>query len=323
MDKTIARIERQAGIPGLVDVLAEGLSPTDLQSLLLEVYRRRAQSRQPAAVLADYEKNRFVRPSALSPLALVEWEQTAFASLPDSFEPVALSPVAPLGTCAAVALNDQRRVLSTARNTEVVSDSTNVLALECARRRRQIMQGDPKSPLAIHLAASHRLLRTQRYENPDLVPHFSAFALCSAGRDQGRLEWEFSALLTHIRFYCQAIRAYTRADTPLRVAVTPLSASAQRYAVVERLLSILQDQVVNAELVRDDQRTSGRGYYSDVCFHVYATTTDGRTLELADGGAVDWTQKLLGNAKERCVTSGIGSERVCAEFATPRGQAVR
>ncbi|MFN8418836.1 MAG: hypothetical protein U0528_06290 [Anaerolineae bacterium] len=34
----------------------------------------------------------------------------------------------------------------------------------------------------------------------------------------------------------------------------------------------------------------------------------------ADGGAVDWTQKLLSNAKERCVIGGIGSERVCLEF---------
>jgi len=26
---------------------------------------------------------------------------------------------------------------------------------------------------------------------------------------------------------------------------------------------------------------------------------------------VNWTQRLLNNAKERCVISGIGSERVC------------
>jgi hypothetical protein len=30
-----------------------------------------------------------------------------------------------------------------------------------------------------------------------------------------------------------------------------------------------------------------------------------------DGGAVDWTQRLLSNAKERLVISGIGSERLC------------
>src|SRR5687767_8086549 len=79
VNKILERIEREAGIPGLAALLAERLSATDLQSLLLEVYRQRAQ-RQPAAVLADYERNRFVRPSKAAPGALLEWEQTAFAN---------------------------------------------------------------------------------------------------------------------------------------------------------------------------------------------------------------------------------------------------
>ena len=54
--------------------------------------------------------------------------------------------------------------------------------------------------------------------------------------------------------------------------------------------------------------------YLDVCFHIHATTPSGQRLELVDGGAVNWTQKLLSNAKERLVISGIGSERLCAEF---------
>ena len=185
------------------------------------------------------------------------------------------------------------------------------------------MVSDPKSSLAVHLAASHRLLRTQRYENPDLVPHFSAFALCSSGRNQGQFLWELSTLALHISFYCRAIRAFAGADTPLRTAVTVLSAGAQQAGIAERLFALLQDQLTNVELASDDQRSSGRDYYTDVCFHVYATTPDGRMLELVDGGLVDWTQKLLGNGKERCVTSGIGSERLCAEFATRQGQEAR
>ena len=31
-----------------------------------------------------------------------------------------------------------------------------------------------------------------------------------------------------------------------------------------------------------------------------------------DGGAVDWTQKLLSNARERLVISGISGERLCS-----------
>jgi len=74
MSKTIERIERDIGIPGLVSLLAERMEPTDLQSILLEVYRHRARQRQPSDVLSDYETNRFVRPATVSPARLNDWE---------------------------------------------------------------------------------------------------------------------------------------------------------------------------------------------------------------------------------------------------------
>ena len=151
------RIEREAGVPGLVSILAERLEPTDRQSLLLEVYRQSSSQRRPSAVLSDYETNRFVRPSALSPMRLHEWEQVAFSVLPPEFKAIELSPVCPLGTNSVVASVDQNWAVSTARNTEVVSDSTNVLALECALRRRQLLRVNPRSTDSVHLAASHRL----------------------------------------------------------------------------------------------------------------------------------------------------------------------
>ena len=45
----------------------DSVTPTDLQSLLLEVYRLRAAKVQPAALLAQHEQNRFVRPAAVDP----------------------------------------------------------------------------------------------------------------------------------------------------------------------------------------------------------------------------------------------------------------
>src|SRR5688572_12191265 len=99
----IERIERETGVPGLAALLAERLSPTDLQSLLLEVYRHRARRTAPAALLSEFERNVFVIPSPVSPLRLLEWEHAAFAALPAEFEPMSLSPVCPLGTSSALA----------------------------------------------------------------------------------------------------------------------------------------------------------------------------------------------------------------------------
>jgi hypothetical protein len=89
--------------------------------------------------------------------------------LPADFDGLALSPVTPLGTCAAVGAADRNRVLSTVRSSEIVSDPTNVLALEAAARRRGGAD-------AVHLAACHRALRNQQFDAPDAAAHFELFA---------------------------------------------------------------------------------------------------------------------------------------------------
>jgi hypothetical protein len=196
-----------------------------------------------------------------------------------------------------------------------VSDSTNVLAMECALQRRELLRANPRSSEPVHLAANHRLLRAQRYDRPGLVSHFSSFALCSAGRDQGNLQFECSALGLHIRFYLSALRAFLGSGVALNVSVTDLNPNARMELIEARLFSAIRAEFPGIDCGFDEQRTRGRGYYLDLCFHIHATTSSGRRLELVDGGAVDWTKKYLSNAKERLVISGIGSERLCAEFA--------
>jgi len=314
MNEIVERIERQSGVPGLVSILAERLSPTDLQSLLLEVYRQRSSQRQPAEVLANYGTDRFVHPSSVSPAHLLAWEQIAFSELPPGFELLALSPVCPLGSSSVVAGVDQNWAVATARNTEVVSDSTNVLALECALRRRELLRADSKSADPVHLATSHRLLRGQHYKGPGLLSHFHTFALCSAGRDQGNLRFEFSALSMQIRFYLKALRSFLGSGIVLRLTVTDFSPHPRYLLLDSQLLSPVRSEFEAVECGVDEQRTAGRGYYSDVCFHIHAIKPPGRSLELVDGGSVNWTQRLLSDAKERLIIGGIGSERLCTEF---------
>jgi hypothetical protein len=312
--KIIERIEREVRIPGLAAQLADRLPPSDLQSLLLEVYSQMAHRQKPSDVLADYETNRFVRPGKVSPAKLIDWERTAFANLPSGFPVMALSPVCPLGTSSAIASVDQDWVLSTIRNTEVVSDSTNVLALECALQRRRLLRENPKSKATVHLAANHRLLRTQHYANPGLASHFSAIALCSAGQDQGNLHFELATLALHIGYYLRSLRAFLGSELPMRVSVADYSSTDRRAHLTARLFAPIQEEFTNATCVFDDRQAGGRGYYAELRFHIHATAPSGGLIELVDGGLVNWTQTLLSNAKERCVISGIGSERVCTEF---------
>lgn len=312
--KIIERIQRETEIPNLLNTLTEKLNPSDLQSLLLEVYRQRAQHQTPAAVLGDYETNRFVRPSSISPLDILEWEQSVFKTLPTEFQPITLSPVTPLGTSSAIGLVDQNRVLSTIRNTEVVSDSTNVLALEAAVQRRSLLKKNPKSKERVHLAASHRLLRTQNYNNPKAISHFAIFSLCSAGQDEGNLQFELSTMKTHISVYLRALRLFFGADQiPLRVSIADFGPGNREARLEEEMFDPLRTEFTNLTCELDSE-DKGQDYYVGFRFHIHAQTPEGGFRELADGGPVNWTQKLLSNAKERCVISGIGSEGVCSLF---------
>ena len=94
----VKRLERLAGSSDLADVLAERLSGTDLQSLLLEVFARRAAAQTPADVERRYRDSRFLCPSPIDVRRLRGLEDLAFElSAEAGFEPVELSPLAPLG----------------------------------------------------------------------------------------------------------------------------------------------------------------------------------------------------------------------------------
>lgn len=319
MNAILKRIENEAGIPGLAEILAERLAPTDLQSLLLEVYRLRAGRLSPADVLRAYGEDRFVRPAGPQPECLNRWEQTALAELPPGFEALALAPLCPLGTSSAVAGVDQNWAVSTARNTEVVSDPTNVLALEAAARRRERMRTGPKSAAAVHLAAAHRVVRAQRFSGPHQVAHFHLLSLVSAGRDAGSRRFEAESLQAHIRYYLRALRAFLGDDVPLSLRVTAFDPAVGEDFLETALLAPVREAFPAVDGGVDAARTSGRGYYTALAFHVRAQTPAGEWVQMADGGDVDWTQKLLSNAKERLVISGLGGERLCTLFGQNGG----
>jgi hypothetical protein len=316
MNKIVERISREAGVNDLAQVLAERLSPSDLQSLLMEVYRRRAESLTPSDVFSQYQRDRFVQLAQVDPAVAVELDGLAYTLLPPGFEAVELSPVAPLGSCSAISTVSQNAIVPTIRNTEVCSDATNVLALECARRRRTAMQSNPRATDRVKLCASHRLLRAQSFEGPASFQHFRLLALCTAGRDEGSFRFEAESLLEHIDFHLRLLDRVGDLDLAIddvRVSVTALD---------ERRIGQLQADVVEVLTAAhpdvavgfDQERESGRGYYSAACFRIRARDRSGQDYLLIDGGLADWTQQLMNNRKERLMTSGLGSERLCACF---------
>ena len=175
----VDRIERELGIPGLAELLATQLAPTDLQSLLLEVARRRAAATKPTDVLRRYATDRFVRPAAVDSGQLQRFAEKVLDELSVEYEQIQLSPMCPLGTSSSLGGISQDWVVTTVRGGEIVSDPTSVLALECALRRRR----DRTRP--VRLSTTHRVLRAQVFD-PPFTQHFGMLALCAADRAGGK-----------------------------------------------------------------------------------------------------------------------------------------
>ncbi len=322
-DPRLGRVLREAAAPGLLAALAERLTPTDLQTLLLAVFRRRAAAVTAGRLLQQYESSRFTSPSPLEPLELARLDVLVHERLAEhGFTGVELSPVAPLGTNSAIATVDQNKVVTTVRNTEVVADPTNVLALECAVRRRRLLRADARSRRRVRLGATHRVIRAQAFPGPGMAAHFKLSALCTAGRDEGSFGFETETLTEQIHLHLDVLERSrrivrrNRGKPTVRVTVTDLTG--HRHAELStRVLAPLSQAYPDTVFALDPERLTGRGYYTGACFEIRAATPDGEDLNIADGGFTTWTADLLSNAKERLLISGLGVERLCDRF--PQG----
>jgi hypothetical protein len=306
-ERPVERIVRQAGVPELVEILADRMAPTDLQTLLLDVYRRRTARLSAADLLAGYGANRFARPATLDPAALAGFEQWVWSLLPSGYQGVELSPLCPAGTSSVVATVDQNKVISTARNTEVVSDSTNVLALECAVRRRSLLRRRPTRFQPVRLAASQRQVRAQAFGGPREWSHFRIVGLVAAGRDKGAFAFEADAFRNQIGYFIALLGAVRR-EWQIDVAMTDLADHTDTLG--HTVLAPLQARFPQAAFRMDPDRVSGRGYYVDACYKLFGVDESGTSVELADGGCTTWTRQLLSDQKERLVIGGMGVERI-------------
>jgi hypothetical protein len=300
----LRRVLGRVGGPELLELLCNGLSGADLTTLLLEVFRRRAEQLSPAEVRRRYCGDRFVAPAPISFAALRHAEDAFLSVLPEGFEVLVLAPLQPLAAHSAVATVDPRKVIATVRGTEVCADPTNALALEAAIRRAAALTVEPRSSAPIRLAASQRVVRAQHVDGPDMLAHFQLFGLVTAGRDTGNRSFEQRQLAEHLRFAARALPAAGARRTQIRL--TCLKDSAR--PIIDQTHRDLTG-LPGVDVVDDDGRTTGRGYYTDLCFKIHAEVA-GQQLEIGDGGFVDWTQLFTSNHKERLLISGYGLDRL-------------
>lgn len=272
--------------------------------MLIEEMAQRAAGRSPHEVLAQYRRDRFVSPGLVDLRTSLAIDAHMLEAARD-FEAIELSPVTPLGTCTSVAVTTQNRVLSALRATEVVSDPTNVMALEIAARWKTVVRDQ-------HLATSMRVVRAQPVPKlPGYSQHFRLFAMASGGLEQQDHAFTVATLVRHIKTLLDGLHALEHhgyAFGPRRVT---LLATPERARLAERVGAALRVPVQHERLEQ--------AYYSGgIRYMLWVTAREGdgteREVPLGDGGTFDWLSTLMSNRRAVLVASGLGVQMVPIVF---------
>jgi len=275
--------------------LAQGMPASEVWSLLLNVIERRAMGRTPATLLQQWETDRFVVPAPIDQRTFVDLDSHLLAAA-QGFEALELSPLAPLAACSGVALTSQNRTVSTVRGTEVVSDPTNVLALESARRLRR------NSRQVVRLATCHRCVRAQPFPKvPGFAAHFRIFCMTTAGRESKDRAFLVASLVEHIQTHLSALDRLEKHGYHFRERRLHILATPENEAIGSRIAGAVSNVPVSTGPLK-------HGYYGGLRFRIDVGGTANEAIPLIDGGAFDWLHKLTSNQKLSFVASGMGAQ---------------
>jgi hypothetical protein len=283
------KAERRLGIEGLAQRIADAPA-ADQTAIWLEVARLVAERRSPAVVLARYIEDEYVRPSTLDLRALRNLEVALLDAAP-AFDAIELSPLAPLGAVSAIAVGSQNRILPAARGLEIDADPTNVLALECASRRRA---GERRE---LRLCTLARLVRTQKFDDPGFSRHFSMLAFVVAARHVDGRELARDVVREHVEVQRRIFGVLQDLGSNANAFRVELHVSDDYRSVAEELAPKLEATVHPLE----------GAYYAGLRFKVFMRFGE-TEVPIGDGGAVDWLRKLLSDRKEHLITSAFGIE---------------
>lgn len=289
--------------PALESLLA--LAPSETTPILLELARQQAARRRPRDLLAQFRRDGFVTPFMLDQRTVHRLDGLALAAASD-FEALLLAPVAPLGSCSSLAPTSQDRTLSATRGTELVSDPTNVLALECARR----LAAQPTA--AVRLCTVHQVLRAQPLPaGADLSRHFRLFALAEAGLGQPEDGFEVEAIARQLQVFDRLFDALAELGCAFPGRRAILHAAGARATLAARVRARLNRALPHVAI---EERTLESSYYHGVRVLFGAITASGQPAEIADVGVFDWAARLTANRRMRLVASGFGLQRALLSF---------
>lgn len=274
----------------------------DRRGELLAEARDRAARRRPAELLAQWRDDSTVVPSSVDLRTSVAYDALSLEAARD-YDAVLLSPVAPLGVASVLAPTSQDRTLTTIRPSEVVSDPTNVLALEAARRLRETPRGARPAP--VRLCTLHQVLRMQAAPaDRGRTRHFRMFALADAGRARAEDAFEVDAVVAQLDVYRRLLgAAAARHDVRFADPQVIVSSDAARRVLADRTASAVAAAFPDAGVAR---AAIDAAYYEGFRVEYAVRDRRGSVVRIADLGRFDWVATLTGDRRDRFVASAIG-----------------
>lgn len=309
----LQRILRDAGINNIVDLLTETVSSSELNTLLLEVFREKTRASTPSDLMRRYKSNRFVQPAALNPIEMRRLEIDLLQiSENKGFFPVQLSPLAPLGSCSIIAPADQNKIISALRGTEAVADATNLLALhicDLLKSRKASNEGD-----FLRFSTTHRHVRAQHFgDAPGMLSHFHVFCMVSSGKDQGSYSFEKKAIWEHLHVYRDIFRSLCNSGIEATLNVRR-SGYKDPEGLIQRVIQYGENSPIRVSISESTGKEENP-YYKGLQFTI-TVNINGDHIHIGDGGFVDWPQQLLQNKKERMLISAIGLDIILQKSST-------
>ena len=177
-----------------------------LNTLLLEISDQRSKNIEPKDILEVYkEKYEFFGPSKTDLRHINEFDNLFLKILPDKYDAIELSPIAPFGENTSITSLSQKNILTTMKSSEVCSDATTALTFEACKRRKERIKNPDKILEEVNLATSKKVLRMQQFDKEKgYLQHFGQFAAITAGRR--REDFEYEKIKEHINIWVDLFR---------------------------------------------------------------------------------------------------------------------
>ncbi len=139
-----------------------------------------------------------------------------------------------------------------------------------------------------------------------MLPHFHLFCMVTSGVDHGSYSFEKQSFWEHVKVYQSIFK--TLFGSEIKIVFSERDGYKDAAGLVSRIIGHGDELSMNIPISIGEPNRENR-YYKGLQFTL-KTNINEKEYNIGDGGFVDWTQKMLGNKKERLFISAIGLERL-------------